>query len=51
MATPTRSPPEIKCHSAQPIHPDNIKLPTTPINEFYVVIVGQETGIFYNWQV
>ncbi|KAI6010154.1 hypothetical protein PISMIDRAFT_118732, partial [Pisolithus microcarpus 441] len=51
VATPTRSPPEIKCRSVQPIHPDNIKPPTTPVNEFYVVIVGQETGIFYNWRV
>ncbi|KAI6038117.1 hypothetical protein EDC04DRAFT_2570339, partial [Pisolithus marmoratus] len=29
--------------------PNNIKPPTTPINEFYVVIVGQELGIFYSW--
>ncbi|KAI5983047.1 hypothetical protein EDD15DRAFT_2152027, partial [Pisolithus albus] len=30
--------------------PDNIKPPTIPVNEFYVVIVGQETGIFYSWR-
>ncbi|KAI6008026.1 hypothetical protein EDC04DRAFT_2532577, partial [Pisolithus marmoratus] len=29
--------------------PDSIKPPTTPINEFYVVIIGQEPGIFYSW--
>ncbi|KAI5984421.1 hypothetical protein EDD15DRAFT_2177252, partial [Pisolithus albus] len=29
--------------------PDDIELPTTPVHEFYVVIVGQEQGIFYNW--
>ncbi|KAI6020773.1 hypothetical protein BKA83DRAFT_4126712 [Pisolithus microcarpus] len=38
-----------KYHSAHPIHPNNIKLPTTPINEFYVVVIGQELGIFYSW--
>ncbi|KAI6101306.1 hypothetical protein F5141DRAFT_1218346 [Pisolithus sp. B1] len=38
-----------KHHPAQPIHPDDIELPTTPVNEFYVVIAGQELGIFYNW--
>ncbi|KAI5997562.1 hypothetical protein EDD15DRAFT_2410951 [Pisolithus albus] len=38
-----------KHRPAQPIHPDDIELPTTPANEFYVVIVGQEPGIFYNW--
>ncbi|KAI5982467.1 hypothetical protein EDD15DRAFT_2377760 [Pisolithus albus] len=47
--TPTRSSRMPKHRPAQPIHPDNIELPTTPANEFYVVIVGQEPGIFYNW--
>ncbi|KAI6018972.1 hypothetical protein BKA83DRAFT_4057647 [Pisolithus microcarpus] len=49
MAVPTRSPRTPKHHPVRPIHPDDIKIPTTPINEFYVVIVGQEPGIFYNW--
>ncbi|KAI6134292.1 hypothetical protein EDD17DRAFT_1495176 [Pisolithus thermaeus] len=38
-----------KHHPAQLIHPDDIELPTTPVHEFYVVIVGQEPGIFCNW--
>ncbi|KAI5992240.1 hypothetical protein EDD15DRAFT_2168485 [Pisolithus albus] len=50
VATPTRSPPVPKHRATQPTHPDNIKLPTIPVNEFYVVIVGQETGIFYSWR-
>ncbi|KAI5994858.1 hypothetical protein EDC04DRAFT_2613125 [Pisolithus marmoratus] len=50
VATPSQFPPTPKYPlAAQPIHPDSIKPPTTPINEFYVVIVGQEPGIFYSW--
>ncbi|KAI5989878.1 hypothetical protein EDD15DRAFT_2370159 [Pisolithus albus] len=49
VPTPPRVPPTPKYRSAQPIHPNNIKLPTTPVNEFYVVVVGQEPGIFYSW--
>ncbi|KAI5982015.1 hypothetical protein EDD15DRAFT_2203342 [Pisolithus albus] len=47
--TPTRSSCTPKHRPAQPIHPDDIELPSIPVNEFYVVIVGQEPGIFYNW--
>ncbi|KAI6096083.1 hypothetical protein EDD16DRAFT_1479938 [Pisolithus croceorrhizus] len=47
--TPTKSSCTPKCHPAQLIHPNDIELPTTPVHEFYVVIVGQELGIFYNW--
>ncbi|KAI5985937.1 hypothetical protein EDD15DRAFT_2200318 [Pisolithus albus] len=47
--TPTRSSRTPKHRPAQPIHPDDIELPSIPVNEFYVVIVGQEPGIFYNW--
>ncbi|KAI6109941.1 hypothetical protein F5141DRAFT_1215402 [Pisolithus sp. B1] len=47
--TPTKSSHTPKHRPAQPIHPDDIELPTTPVNEFYMVIAGQEPGIFYNW--
>ncbi|KAI6125685.1 hypothetical protein EDD16DRAFT_1703174 [Pisolithus croceorrhizus] len=49
VAVPTRSPRMPKYHPVRPIHPDDIELPATPINKFYIVIIGQEPGIFFNW--
>ncbi|KAI6096539.1 hypothetical protein EDD16DRAFT_1500192 [Pisolithus croceorrhizus] len=49
VAVPTRSPCTPKYHPVRPIHPNDIKLPATPVNKFYVVIIGQEPGIFFNW--
>ncbi|KAI5999677.1 hypothetical protein EDD15DRAFT_2193708 [Pisolithus albus] len=49
VAVPARSPRMSKHLPVRPIHPDDIELPATPVNEFFVVIVGQEPGIFYSW--
>ncbi|KAI6097336.1 hypothetical protein EDD16DRAFT_1522539 [Pisolithus croceorrhizus] len=48
--TPTKSSCMPKHCPAQPIHPNDIELPTTPVNKFYMVIAGQELGIFYDCQ-
>ncbi|KAI6015898.1 hypothetical protein BKA83DRAFT_4546725 [Pisolithus microcarpus] len=47
------APPSAKSSELTPgksrVPANDIKIPTTPVNEFYVVIIGQEPGIFYNW--